>query len=492
MRASVWAAAAAAAAMASASDVATFTLGDALDVQPIAPRFIGFSIEVSSAPNVFLVGGLGGAPRASFAALMKTLAAAGNGGAVVRVGGNSADESAWMPSGPLPAGSTYRITGADFAAYSAAVPAWNGSIILDTTLRYTDGAAAAAHASAATSALGKILAETEVGNEPDLFFENGIRPPTYGYAEYVREYAVVAAAVAAVLPGSRPLQGGTWCSPHWSEANFSDYMARAGALMGSVSLHRYAGSHCRGDTMTIAQLMADKAAAGLAAGVAPQVTVAAAHGVPLRLGEGNSVSCGGMPGVSDRWASALWAVDALFSMAAVNVSRWHFHGMPAGPYATAVWPDITQDVVRVQPLFYGLLAFAQVAAGGAALQAVSAATTNAFIKCWAVRDAAGTWRVVVLHKDPTPTGLANATVTIVPRGAPLVGAASLTRGLPGAAGLASAYDDSISLGGLSYSATSDGMPAGAPAVETVPAGANGDFTFSLPPYSMAILSLPGA
>jgi len=82
-----------------AADSASFvvTATPLLD-KPIPSRFIGLSIEVGSAPNVFLTGGLGGPPRPSLATLLNTLreAAGDEAGASVRVGGNSADESAWM------------------------------------------------------------------------------------------------------------------------------------------------------------------------------------------------------------------------------------------------------------------------------------------------------------------------------------------------------------------------------------------------------------
>ena len=168
-------------AIASASlDTASFRLTTTkLRAAPLPPRFVAFSIEVASAPSVFLVGGLGGAPRPSFAALLNTLrAAAGDAhGASIRIGGNSADESAWVPApSPLPVNTTYRITAADLDAYASAVPAWNGTVIVDTTMRLPGAAGAAlvvAHATAAVARLGwaaagggGLLESVEIGNEP--------------------------------------------------------------------------------------------------------------------------------------------------------------------------------------------------------------------------------------------------------------------------------------------------------------------------------------
>lgn len=51
----------------------------------------------------------------------------------IRVGGNSADESAWVPApAGLPAGDEYRITDIDLMAYVTAVPLWGGSLTLGT------------------------------------------------------------------------------------------------------------------------------------------------------------------------------------------------------------------------------------------------------------------------------------------------------------------------------------------------------------------------
>jgi hypothetical protein len=57
---------------------------------------------------------------------------------------------------------------------------------------------------------------------------------------------------------------------------------------------------------------------GLANSVARYVGTAHSHSVPLRIDEMNAISCGGVRGVSYPFASALWAVDALFEMARVG------------------------------------------------------------------------------------------------------------------------------------------------------------------------------
>ena len=167
--------------------------------------------------------------------------------------------------------------------------------------------------------------------------------------------------------------------------------------------------------------------------------------------------------------------------------------VPHGAYATIDFPSGSADIAQVNPLFYGLWAFATATAHSSVIHAVTTTfSSNAFIKCYSVADpATGETRVVVLHKDPAATH--NATITVTPHGARLAGSAVLVRGLPDAGkGLASAWNDHISFGGLSFASTSDGTPAGTPASEKVRASAAGTFAFELPPASFVILTLPSS
>ena len=90
--------------------------------------------------------------------------------------------------------------------------------------------------------------------------------------------------------------------------------------LGLVTLHRYPLKHCSANIpVTIPELLSGASSTGLAESVAHAVAISHARGIPLRIGEIGSIACGGMPGVSDSFASALWSLDALFAMARVNV-----------------------------------------------------------------------------------------------------------------------------------------------------------------------------
>ena len=108
---------------------------------------------------------------------------------------------------------------------------------------------------------------------------------------------------------------------------------------------------------------------GLPTGVAPYVRSPAPHKLPFRLGEINSASCKGAPGVSDTFASALWALDTLFNMASVGVDGVNFHMLPGSAlravHRLADAPGNWQAFVH--PEYYALLMFAQAFPPGAHL-----------------------------------------------------------------------------------------------------------------------------
>lgn len=81
--------------------------------------------------------------------------------------------------------------------------------------------------------------------------------------------------------------------------------------------------------------------------------------IPFVVGEGNSASCGGMPGVSDTMTSALWALDFLPGVSKAGGQAMNFHGGPEGPYAAIAFNSSAPGVPTVRPLFYGLLAFSE-------------------------------------------------------------------------------------------------------------------------------------
>jgi hypothetical protein len=57
----------------------------------------------------------------------------------------------------------------------------------------------------------------------------------------------------------------------------------------------------------------------------PQIEAADRAGIPLVMGETNSVSCGGRSGISDTFGAALWAVDYVLLGATLGLKKIFFH-----------------------------------------------------------------------------------------------------------------------------------------------------------------------
>ena len=63
-------------------------------------------------------------------------------------------------------------------------------------------------------------------------------------------------------------------------------------------------------TTSVAALLDNGCSAGVAAAaVAPWAAAAAAVLVPFNVGEGNTVNGGGLPNISNVWASTLWSEE---------------------------------------------------------------------------------------------------------------------------------------------------------------------------------------
>jgi hypothetical protein len=225
------------------------------------------------------------------------------------------------------------------------------------------------------------------------------RARSYKLSDYIQQFK----QWAKVLP-NLPLAGPAASNEKWMGQLGS--FVKAAPRLKLVTYHRYPLRGCTTDPSdptfaSIPNLLADSSSAGLAAGVKPFVKVAANHHLPLRIAEMNSASCEGAAGVSDTFASALWALDTMFNFAAIGVQGVNFHMLPGSHYelftpsqtAGGTWQAF------VHPEYYGLQMFAQAFPPGARMLTVKAPAGPT--KVWATREADGVTHVVVINQDPS-------------------------------------------------------------------------------------------
>jgi hypothetical protein len=141
-------------------------------------------------------------------------------------------------------------------------------------------------------------------------------------------------AFGAALP-PLPLAGPALGASKWMQ-NLGPFLSSQPRL-GVVTLHRYPLQLCYTSTKslkhpTLGHLMNPAATTGLADSFKRDVASAHARGLPLRVDEINSVSCGADRAVSYTFASSLWAVDAMFELARVGVDGVNLHTFPGAGY----------------------------------------------------------------------------------------------------------------------------------------------------------------
>ena len=133
--------------------------------------------------------------------------------------------------------------------------------------------------------------------------------------------------------------------------------------------------------------------------------IARGVGIPWRMAETNSCYNGGEKGVSDVYASALWGVDYMFTLAGRSVAGINFHGGGTGNYTPIA---VSGSQVTARPLYYALLLFHAAGRGRLVPLDVSAGSVN--LTAYAALDPGGSLHLVATNKDLTQ----DAALTITP------------------------------------------------------------------------------
>jgi hypothetical protein len=329
------------------------------------------------------------------------------------------------------------------------------------------------------------IAAFEPGNEPELYGiftwdGSGIkgRPRDYDFSAFTSDFT----RLGGVALSREPLAGPAIGAPKWF-SHLGSFLS-AEPHVRIATLHRYPLQVCFVNPRlpnypTIANLLSDRSSRTMADSVSREVAAAHARGVPVRIDEMNTISCGNMASVAQSFASALWALDALFEMARVGVDGVNMHTYPGATYELFTFDRVNgRWVGSVAPEYYGLLMFAQAAPPGSRLEPVSQTGPHG-LKAWATQSPDGTVRVVLINEQ---TGARPVMLQ-----APASGASASVLELRAASLTARG---GVTLGGMSFgSRTATGVLSGAPKEQTLrPAG--GDYVFDVPGASAVMVTIP--
>ena len=332
-----------------ASEPVTIGLEPAAAGRPVPHRFLGLSFEVGS---LELLGQLG--ERGNLVTLLRSL-----GPGVLRLGGVTADQNvAWTDAQtPRPGWASATIGPAQIHSLAKLARRSGWTVLLTVGLAHFEPEAAAREVAFAKQALGPYLAGVEVGNEPDALGRHGFRPLPWiaqGYEEDVSIYREAIAKLAPGVPVAGPDVSGSGAFLEWGTA---EALSQEPALLTG---HHYPLGCTSVPAPTIPGLLSPAMRGREAQSLETYVGIARAQGIPLRIDEANSVSCGGVAGVSDTFGSALWATGYVGQTMAVGAAGLNLHGHPlsCSGYSPLCLPDpaaAAAGMLRAQPDWYALL-----------------------------------------------------------------------------------------------------------------------------------------
>jgi hypothetical protein len=327
-------------------------------------RYLGLSFESGSAVNSGSFNAAGNLPR-----LLENL-----GVGVLRFGGSSVDQ-------------TY--TGASrtaLAGLARLVRATGWHVIYSVNLGHFNAGRVASDARAAAGALGGYLTAIACGNEPNDYAQQGIRSSSYTESAYLRESRACSYAVRTGAPAAR-ISGPDTSHVDWLP---SYALAEKGAI-SLLAEHYYPLVH--GPDGTAAMLLSRVTAAAEASTIGAAAAAALTAGVPLRITETNSANGGGIKGVSNTFAAALWTVDYLLIGAERGAAGMNFHGsLTDSCSGYTVLCQVSTNRYAAQPVYYGLL-FTHLMGTGSLLRVSVRSASD--IAAHAVRTADGTLRIII-------------------------------------------------------------------------------------------------
>lgn len=317
--------------------------------RPVARRFLGLSFEMAALSQLVQY-----ANRGNLVGLLRSL-----GPGMLRFGGITADENvAWTDSQtPRPAWATGTIGPAQMDELGTLARRSGWQVLLTVGMAHYEPTAAAREVAAAHRALGPYLAAVEIGNEPNSYGSHGFRELPWiaqGYEEEASAYREAIEALTPNVPIAGPDVSGSGAFSEWGE---EEALAQSPVLLTG---HHYPLGCAQTPPPSIEALLSSASRGAAALSLASYMAVSELRGIPLRIDEANTVSCGGVAGISDTFASALWATGYITQAMAAGTVGINLQGNPTNclGYTPLCAPDPTalaQGALRAQPEWYALL-----------------------------------------------------------------------------------------------------------------------------------------
>lgn len=290
----------------------------------LSKGLVGISLEATDLADTAL--------SSSNASTVKLFKEAGQ--PVLRFGGNAVDRRFFWTSTNEAVPPNYtgdkarpvRAVGpADLARLNTLLEAADATVSLTVDLGHYDPNRAADMAKHAAQIFGPRLLSLTIGNEPNGFGTNGVRPAGYTIENYVAELKAYANAINAVAPNV-PISGpGAYDQKWWQPFIDADIPQKK-----ILSFHNYPLYSCDGTVDPLASPTMANLMSGLMHDRAEDYQQAALKtgrdaGLEVWLPETGIAACPGSNETSRSHASALWTADYALNAAQLGITRIGFH-----------------------------------------------------------------------------------------------------------------------------------------------------------------------
>jgi hypothetical protein len=323
------------------------------------------------------------------------------GDGVLRIGGGSVDQILWTPDSE---GATHaQVSPANIKALAGFLQATGWPCLYGVNLATSTPALAAAEVAYAVSELGSSLLGIAIGNETDEYGVAGsLFAGNWTFRDFLKRWDSFRSAIiqaAPDVPITGPDTGGGNHIYNWT---FPYAQAVTPSEITLLTQHYYRASGASTTSTASFLISPDPRLTG----VLTTLSAGAQRlGIPYRISECNSFANGGAAGVSDSYASSLWAIDFLFSVALGGSTGVNMHGGGNSAGYTPIADD-SGGVIEARPEYYGLLFFTLAGPGTLLETQLSAGSVD--VTAYAVRTASGGLNLILVNKDT----IQNLTITI--------------------------------------------------------------------------------
>ncbi|KAG6856828.1 hypothetical protein H0H87_000305 [Tephrocybe sp. NHM501043] len=247
--------------------------------------------------------------------------------------------------------------------------------------------------------------------------EHRVKP--YGVEEYANEFGSLVQAIQdnPNVPIKNMLIGPSLTSGPWLPDMLwpTGYLERFKDALKIIAMEHYPTNNCFArygmgsfvdPQTTFPTFLNHTAGSSLIAQYLDTSARAQALGKPFIMFETNTATCGGLPGISDSFGAALWAVDYGLTMAAANFSGALLHVGGQNVYYN--W--------TVGAIYYSVLVVAEVFGKSNVSQIIDTSNNGIYNPSYAVYDGGALSKVVFINFIDDPTGAHDITGTITVNG----------------------------------------------------------------------------